>query len=40
MKEDQIKYYEDKLKYEMDPSDLFDAINRLVRHCVSNNCKV
>jgi rhodanese-related sulfurtransferase len=27
MKEDQIKYYEDKLKYEMDPSDLFDAIN-------------
>ena len=23
----QIKHYEDKLKYEMDPSDLFDAIN-------------
>ncbi len=24
---EQIKYYENKLKYEMDPSDLFDAIN-------------
>jgi len=27
MEENQIEYYEDKLKYEMDPSDLFDAIN-------------
>jgi len=24
---DQIKHYEDKLAYEMDPSDLFDALN-------------
>ena len=24
---DQIRYYEDKLSYEMDPSDLFDAMN-------------
>ena len=24
---EQIKYYENKLKYEMDPSDLFDALN-------------
>jgi len=27
MMTDQINYYQDKLKYEMDPSDLFDAIN-------------
>jgi rhodanese-related sulfurtransferase len=25
--EEQIKYYESKLAYEMDPSDLFDALN-------------
>jgi len=25
--EDQIKYYENKLAFEMDPSDLFDALN-------------
>jgi rhodanese-related sulfurtransferase len=25
--EAQLKYYEDKLRYEMDPSDLFDALN-------------
>ena len=24
---EQIRYYEDKLSYEMDPSDLFDAMN-------------
>ena len=26
--EDQINYYEEKLKYEMDPSDLFDALEK------------
>lgn len=25
--EDQIKYYQNKLSFEMDPSDLFDALN-------------
>ena len=25
--EDQIKFYEHKLAFEMDPSDLFDALN-------------